>query len=127
MVMLVMGASYCLMHLGHWPALRDYANILDKKNWDLFALYAAVLWVTALVGLPALMLLLAGVGRQLAGCSQSTRSLMTASTGALVPFGLMLWITFVVPMLMVDSSFVLQSRSDPFGWGWDSFSTSSMP
>ena len=26
MGMLVMGASYCLMHLGHWPALRDYAR-----------------------------------------------------------------------------------------------------
>lgn len=127
MAMLVLGTSYCLMHLGHWPALRDYVNIIDKGNWDLFGIYAVVLWGTALAGLPALMLLLAGAGRRLARATQSTWELMTASTGGLVPMGLMVWVAFVIPMLMVNISFVLQSFSDPFGWGWDFFGTSSMP
>jgi hypothetical protein len=47
--------------------------------------------------------------------------------GALLPMGLMLWIAFVIPMLFVNVTFVLQSFSDPFGWGWDFFGTASIP
>jgi len=39
----------------------------------------------------------------------------------------MLWITFVIPMLFVNVTFVMQSASDPFGWGWDFFGTASIP
>ena len=127
MGMLVLAVAYCLMHLGPWPALRDCVNVLDKKNWGLFGLYAAVLWTTALVGLPGLMLLLAWLGKRLARLPQSTWSLMTASAGALVPIGLLAWIAFVVPLLMVNATFVVQSLSDPFGWGWDFLGTSNMP
>ncbi|MFH1923073.1 MAG: hypothetical protein ABIP48_24690 [Planctomycetota bacterium] len=127
MGMLVLAVAYCVMHLGPWPALRDCVNVLDKGNWGLFGLYAAVLWTTALAGLPALMLLAAAVGKRLSRAPQPTWALMTASTGALVPVGLTAWIAFVAPMLMVNATFVLQSFSDPFGWGWDFLGTSSMP
>ncbi len=161
MTMLVLGAAYCVVHLGHWPALRDYVNILDKGNWHLFGIYAAVLWTAALLGLPAVTLLLAAAGKWLAkerpenkpgtvpilaqrtwdppppGCGsyssagpkapQSVWSLTTASAGPLVPIGLLLWIAFVVPMLMVNVTFVLQSLSDPFGWGWDFLGTANTP
>jgi hypothetical protein len=40
---------------------------------------------------------------------------------------MMLWIAFVIPMLFVNVTFVLQSFSDPFGWGWDFFGTASIP
>jgi polyferredoxin len=127
MTMLVLAAAYCLVHLGHWPSLRDYVNILDKGNWDLFAVYASVLWTAALVALPGMMLLLAAVGKRLARAPQTAWSLMTASAGGLVPIGLLLWIAFVVPMLMVNATFVLQSVSDPFGWGWDFLGTANTP
>ncbi len=127
MGMLVMAVAYCLMHLGPWPVLRDYVNILDKGNWGLFFRYAAALWTAALIGLPAVMLLSAWMGKRLAGLQRSAWSLMTASTGALVPVGLMVWIAFVVPMLMVNATFVVQSLSDPFGWGWDFFGTAGTP
>jgi len=39
----------------------------------------------------------------------------------------MLWITFVIPMLFVNVTFVMQSISDPFGWGWDFFGTANIP
>ena len=127
MAMLVLAISYCLTHLGHWPVLRDYVNILDKKNWDLFGVYAAVLWAAALAGLPALMFVLAAAGRRLARAAPTSWSLMIASTGALIPLGLAVWIAFVVPMLLVNVSFVLQSLSDPFGWGWNFLGTASTP
>ena len=52
---------------------------------------------------------------------------MKALTGALLPLGLAIWIAFVVPMFMVNVSFVRQSVSDPFGWGWDFFGTANTP
>jgi len=126
MGMLVLGATYSLIHLGHWPWLRDCVNVIDKHNWGLFFLYAGVLWSVALVGLPGLMLLLAAWGRRLGGIGNSAWSSMLASTGALVPMGLMLWIAFAIPMLLVNVSFVQQSLSDPFGWNWDLFGTAGM-
>jgi len=127
MAMLVLAIAYCVMHLGPWPAFRDCVNVLDKRNWGLFGVFAAVLWTVALAGLPAVMLLLAWAGKRIAPMSQSTGSLMMASTGALVPIGLMAWVSFVVPMLMVNLTFLFQSLSDPFGWGWDLLGTSGMP
>lgn len=127
MVMLTLAAAYCVVHLGHWPVVRDYVNILDKGNWDLFAIYAAVLWGVALLGLPAVMFLLAALGKALARAPHKTFDLLIASAGALVPIGLMLWIAFVVPMLFVNVTFVFQSLSDPFGWGWDFFGTRNTP
>jgi len=125
MAMLVLATAYCLVHLGRWPALRDCVNVLDKGNWGRFAMYALVLWGVAMVGLPAVMLLVAEASRRLAGLSQSARTVMIALVGALVPVGLMLWIAFVVPVLTVNASFVAQSVSDPFGWGWDFFGTAN--
>jgi hypothetical protein len=39
----------------------------------------------------------------------------------------MLWIAFVIPMLFVNVTFIIQSVSDPFGWGWDFFGTANTP
>ena len=127
MAMLMLAATYSVMHLGHWPWLRDYVNIFDKNNWDLFGLFAAALWLLALVVLPGLMFFGAAMARRLARIPQNSLALMTASAGALVPIGLMLWIAFTLQMLFVNLTFVAQSFSDPFGWGWDFFGTRSMP
>ena len=127
MGMLVLAVAYCITHLGHWAVVRDYVNIIDKGNWDLFAVYAAVLWSTALIGLPGLMLALAELARRISGVPRSAWQLMLSSTAALVPIGLAVWIAFVIPMLMVNWSFVRQSFSDPFNWGWDFFGTANDP
>ncbi len=39
----------------------------------------------------------------------------------------MMWIAFVIPMLFVNITFIEQSVSDPFGWGWDFFGTANIP
>lgn len=159
MGMLVLAAAYTVTHLGHWPFLRDCVNVIDKGNWSLFGLYAAVLWAAALVGLPAAMLLAAALGKRLAFFPHSPREktegrealntvstrtsphantlleqngastwqAMLASCGALIPLGLAAWIAFVVPMFMVNVSFIWQSLSDPFGWGWDLLGAANIP
>lgn len=127
MALLALAVAYCLVHLGHWPALRDCVNVLDKANWGQFALYALVLWGVAFVGLPTLMLLVAHASRRLASLAHSTWSVMIALAGALLPVGLLLWIGFVVSTLSVNTSFAAQSVSDPFGWGWDFLGTANTP
>jgi hypothetical protein len=127
MSMFVLATAYCIVHLGHWSGLRDYVNILDKANYGLFAVFAFVLWLFALGIVPGTMLALAAVGKRLAGLSVSAFATMKASTTALIPSGLSVWMAFVVPMLTVNVTFVLQSFSDPFGWGWNLLGEASTP
>jgi ferredoxin len=125
--MLTLAATYSIVHLGPWPAVRDYVNILDKGNWGLFGIFAAILWGASLIVLPGVLYALAGLGRVITRATEKTVEIFKASTAPLIPLGLGLWIAFVVPMLFVNFTFVIQSFSDPFGWGWDFFGTRSTP
>jgi polyferredoxin len=118
---------YSILYLGQWPVVRDYVNILDKKNWDLFAIYSSLLWSMCLVVIPGLIFLMAYLGGRLSKVKLTAREIFFSCTGALLPFALLLWMAFVVPMLFTNITFVLQSLSDPFGWGWDFFGTANTP
>ncbi|HJZ40875.1 MAG TPA: 4Fe-4S binding protein [Bacteroidales bacterium] len=118
---------YSVLYAGHWPVVRDFVNILDKKNWDLFGIYAIIVWMLALVLIPGLIYLFSGAGKRLSGIRHSNKDIFLMLSGTLLPMGLMLWIAFVIPMLFVNVTFIIQSVSDPFGWGWDFFGTANIP
>lgn len=118
---------YSILYEGHWPVVRDYVNILDKDNWGLFGIYAIIVWIFALVIMPGLIYFFSYAGIKFSRLSESPRSIFLLSTGSMLPLGLMLWIAFVIPMLFVNVSFILQSLSDPFGWGWDFLGTANTP
>ena len=118
---------YSVLYQGHWAIVRDYVNILDKANWGLFGIYSIIVWSLALVVMPGILVLVSLIGVKLSKLQIGAKQLFLASAGALLPLGLMLWITFVIPMLFVNVTFVLQSFSDPFGWGWDFFGTANIP
>lgn len=118
---------YSVLYQGHWPVVRDYVNILDKGNWGLFGIYAAIVWTLSLLIMPGILYVLSYIGAKLSKTQVSIKKVFTGSAGALLPLGLMLWIAFVIPMLFVNVTFVVQSFSDPFGWGWDFFGTASIP
>ena len=118
---------YSILYQGHWPVIRDYVNILDKKNWDLFGIYIVVLRSLALAIIPGMFYLLSMLAVRLSGIGTSVKEVFLKSTGSLLPLGLMLWIAFVIPMLFANVTFIIQSFSDPFGWGWDFFGTASIP
>lgn len=117
---------YSVLYLGHWPLVRDYVNILDKGNWDLFGIYAVISWVLVLGIVPGILWLLAMVAKKGAE-TLPVSSLFKLMAGALIPLGLFLWIAFVIPMFTVNVTFILQSLSDPFGWGWDFLGTANTP
>ena len=118
---------YSVLYLGVWPVVRDYVNILDKQNWDLFGIYFVLVWTLVLVIVPAILYALASIGQRLSKITITVKEIFLAYTGVLLPLGLMLWIAFVIPMLFVNITFIAQSASDPFGWGWDFFGTANIP
>jgi len=118
---------YSVLYQGHWPVVRDFVNILDKGNWDLFGIYTLIVWSLAMVVMPGILFLVSWAGVKFSGMQLSTKKVFLGSAGALLPMGLMLWIAFVIPMLFVNVTFVLQSFSDPFGWGWDFFGAANIP
>jgi len=118
---------YCVLYQGHWSVVRDYVNILDKGNWGLFGTYSLVVWTLTLLVMPGILFVLSYAGIKFSKVQIKIREVFLASSGTLLPIGLMLWIAFVIPMLFVNVTFVLQSISDPFGWGWDFFGTANIP
>jgi hypothetical protein len=77
--------------------------------------------------MPGILYLLAYSGLRWSKADIKLKEIFLACTGVLLPLGLMLWISFVIPMLFVNITFIAQSASDPFGWGWDFFGTSNIP
>ncbi len=118
---------YSILYLGPWPVVRDYVNIMDKQNWDLFGVYSLMMWALVLIIVPGIIYFLSFIGSRLAKTRNKTREVFLEYAGALLPFSLMNWIAFVIPMLFVNVTFIKQSFSDPFGWGWDFFGTANTP
>ena len=118
---------YSILYLGPWPVVRDYVNILDKHNWGLFGIYSLLMWTSVLVVIPGIIYFLSRLGLWLTGIKVGAKDLFLEYAGSLLPFAMMNWIAFVIPMLFVNVTFIKQSISDPFGWGWDFFGTANTP
>jgi len=118
---------YSILYLGPWPVVRDYVNILDKQNWGLFGIYSLIMWTLILIIVPGIVYLLSLFGTRIAKTNYTVRELFMVNAGSLLPFSLLNWIAFVIPMLFVNVTFIKQSFSDPFGWGWDFFGTANTP
>ncbi len=118
---------YSILYLGPWPVVRDYVNILDKHNWGLFGIYSLLMWTSVLIIIPGIIYFLSRLGLLMAGIKVGAKDLFLEYAGSLLPFAMMNWIAFVIPMLFVNVTFIKQSISDPFGWGWDFFGTANTP
>ncbi len=134
-IMLVLAMAYSVVLLGPWGFLKDWANISESGNWVGFAIYAFSLWFTCLVGFPCIYYLAIRVGRWLAARSiprppspvPSIKELFIRYAYTLVPLGLLAWIAFSVPLLMVNGSYIISVLSDPMGRGWNLFGTADFP
>jgi polyferredoxin len=124
MALFVFGTAYTILYLGHWSSVRDFVNIFDKGNWDLFAIYVIVLWLSALVIFPLSIFL---ISKGFSKLQVKKFDVMISSTGALLPLGLFIWIAFTLQMLFTNITFLGQSLSDPFGWGWNLLGLAGTP
>lgn len=126
-VMFALACLYCFVNLGAWDRIRDWIDIVDKGNWGTFALYAVAVWVACLGVLPFLWYLLTRAGIAISGSTLVSKLQFRATSAALIPIGLACWISFALATVLSMMTFVLQSLSDPFNWGWDLFGMAGSP
>lgn len=127
-IMLTLALAYSVIYLGPWGFLKDWANIAEKADWTGFLIYTAGLWILALLAFPGLYYAAVWLGRRLAGADiASAKEVFLSFVYPLVPLGLLAWVAFSLPLLLVNGSYILMVVSDPFGWGWDLFGTAQIP
>ena len=125
-VMFALSVVYCVVNLGAWHQIRDWLDIVDKQNWRTFWIYGAVVWSVCLGLLPLSIYLLTRLGIRMSRSPLGAGVLFRACSAAFVPLGLSCWIAFALAMLFSMMTFVLQSLSDPFNWGWNLFGTAGI-
>jgi hypothetical protein len=117
--MFALACLYCFINLGAWDWIRDWTDILDKGNWGTFGVYALAVWAGCLGALPLMWYLLTKAGIAIGGLRMEAGGQFRATTASLVPIGLGCWIAFALATFLSMATFLLQSLSDPFGWGWN--------
>lgn len=123
-IMLALAMAYSVILLGPSGTIKDWANVTETGAWGGFAIYAGILWIGSLVVLPLIYLGFIWLARRMGGPEQVTlKDAFLRFSYILVPLGLLAWIAFSFPLLLVNGSYILVTISDPFGWGWNLFGT----
>ena len=127
-IMLVLAFTYSIMLLGPWGRLKDWANVSESRNWGGFALFGGGQALLALVIFPALYYVSIRLAKWYGRADAiPTRELFLKYAYMLVPMGLLAWIAFSIPLLMVNGSYIIAVASDPLGWGMNLFGTAEFP
>jgi len=127
-IMIALALVYSTTLLGPWGTVKDWANISEVGNWKGFLVYAGIIWSMALIVIPSLWGLAAWLGRRLSGTdSVSVKQLFLRYSYLLVPLGLLAWVAFSFPLIMVNGSYIVSVTSDPLGWGWNILGTANVP
>jgi ferredoxin len=123
-IMLTLALVYTVTLLGPWGLVKNWANVTESGQWGGFLLYGGIIVLCALVVFPAIYAGFTGLSAFFTRKSGiSFRDLFLKYSFTLVPLGLLAWIAFSVPLLMVNGSYIVSVISDPLGWGWDLFGT----
>jgi len=127
-IMISLALAYSVVLMGPWGTIKDWANPTERGRWGGFALYASALWALALVIVPALFYAASRLGRRFAGATHvPMKEIFLGFSGVLVPLGLMAWIAFSIPLILVNGSYIINVVSDPMGRGWDLLGTARFP
>jgi len=125
LIMLTCALIYSAIFLGPWGWLKDWAGVSSISGR---ALYAVAFLAVNLLAVPGAFFLTMTLSKGLSRVrGVSLKQLFINYSYALVPMGLSVWIAFSFSFLLVNGSYALSIISDPFGWGWDLFGTSSYP
>lgn len=126
-IMITLAFYYSIVLMGPWGWLKEWANVSEMGNWGGFFAGSLLLWCTALVFLPALWAAASWLARKLSGTNDvSSKTLFLRYSYLLVPIGLISWIVFSLPLILINGSYILTTLSDPMGWGWNLFGTANI-
>ncbi|MBI5538630.1 MAG: 4Fe-4S binding protein [Bacteroidia bacterium] len=118
--------AYSMIYLGASGTLKDWVNAAESGDWKGFLIYAGLLWLISIVIVPLIFYLLSLLIKKLSQVKTvSIKEIFLAYSYVLIPLGLMAWIAFSIPLILINGSYVISIFSDPFGWGWDLFGTSN--
>jgi|Deesub1362B_J571_1020462.scaffolds.fasta_scaffold00004_102 ferredoxin len=132
-IMLSLAGVYVAVMQGPWGWLRDWANVFYSPPYG-FALtglnnyifYLAIVWGLSLAIVPALFYVTAAISKYFSESKHSVKDIFTGFSYELVPLALMAWIAFSIPIIQVNWSYILNTISDPFGWGWNLLGTKNI-
>jgi hypothetical protein len=68
----------------------------------------------------------AAISKYFSESKHSVKDIFTGFSYELVPLALMAWIAFSIPIIQVNWSYILNTISDPFGWGWNLLGTKNI-
>jgi len=123
-IMMTLCLLYTAIFLGPWGTVKEWANLSETGDWRGFFIYLATMWLSCLAVMPLLWYLAARSAKRLAGPEgPGVREIFLGYSYMLVPLGLLSWIAFSVPLVMVNYTHITTSLSDPLGWGWNLFGT----
>ncbi|MFW9802176.1 MAG: 4Fe-4S binding protein [Candidatus Thorarchaeota archaeon] len=124
-IMLTLSFLYGLVFMGPYGWLKNMAGMKTVGEWVIFA---GLVWGTTLLVTPAIFYAFAAISKRVSGATEiSRRDVFKSYSYALVPLGLLAWIAFSVAIVLINGSYFISVLSDPFGWGWDLFGTTSYP
>jgi len=127
-IMLALAMVYAVTLLGPFGTIKDWANVAETGNWRGFFIYASIVWFAALAAIPAVWALASRLGKTLSGTDTvSAKDIFIKYSYMMVPLGLLAWIAFSIPLIMINGSYIISVISDPLGWGWDLFGTAHVP
>ena len=119
-VMFALACLYCFINLGAWDKIRDWTDLVDKQNWGTF-LNLRPGGVGGVPGSSAGLVVSADASSESRSADRrwSASTQFRVTSAALIPIGLACWIAFALATVLSMMTFLLQSLSDPFNWGWD--------
>ena len=127
-IMLTLAIVYSIMLLGPWGTVKDWANVAESGQVLNFLKYVGILWCSALVLLPSIYYCFVRLSKWLSQRQEiPTKQIFLGYAFTLIPLGLMAWIAFSVPLVMVNGAYMVSVISDPMGWGWDLLGTAHIP
>lgn len=127
-IMLSLAFVYSVNLLGPWGIFKDWANFTETGKWQGFILVSLAIVLLCVAVLPGIYWLFVFWSRKLSGNKEvSLKNLFIRYAYCLVPLGLLAWVAFSIPLIMVNGSYIISVISDPFGWGWNLFGTADFP
>ena len=112
-----MGITFGANLLSIGLLMPTYEGFLNWTKW------AMLMSFIALLGYPALFYAFSYLAKKVTKTELPTKQIFLSLSYVHAPYGMMLWIAFAVPILMVNWAYPLTAFSDPFGIGWNLFGT----
>lgn len=123
-IMLVLAVIYSINLLGPWGKIKNWLNFTESGFLGKFILLSINMVLWSLVLFPLIHYLFCKLSKFLSGAKGvEVKELFRKYAYAYVPLGLMAWVCFSIPLLLVNGAYIVSVISDPFGWGWNVFGT----